>query len=145
MLRPIMIVEDDPMDLELTRQAFSRRKLANPLLVARDGAEVLEWFSRWEGGETLPAVILMDLHLPKVSGLEVLRAIKTHSRLKMLPVVVLTSSDEDKDIQTAYLYGANSYIVKPVDFNKFQDVIAQIDMYWAVVNVLPETYENPVR
>ncbi|HRJ45298.1 MAG TPA: response regulator, partial [Caldilineaceae bacterium] len=127
--KPILLVEDNPMDVDLTVRALARRNLINPILVARDGQEALDWIPRWEAGETLPVVVLLDLKLPKVSGLEVLRQLKSHPTLQPIPVVVLTSSSEDRDIQTAYEYGANSYIVKPVDFLKFVDVAAHIDLY----------------
>jgi CheY-like chemotaxis protein len=129
------------MDLDLTRRAFARRKLLNPLEVARDGEEALGLIPKWEAGSPLPAVILLDLKLPKVDGLEVLRQIKTHPQLRVVPVVVLTSSAEERDIKAAYEYGASSYIVKPVDFDKFLDVAAQLDMYWLVLNTPPSGSE----
>lgn len=135
--RPILLVEDNPMDVDLTRRAFNRRNLVNPLLVARDGEEALAFIGRWEAGESLPAVVLLDLKLPKVDGLEVLRQIKEHPAFRSIPVVVLTTSDEDRDIEQAYRLGANSYIVKPVDFAKFVEVAAQIEMYWTVLNQPP--------
>ena len=135
--RPILLVEDNKMDADLTRQAFKRRKVINPVLVARDGEEALGYLARWEAGEGLPAVILLDINIPKVNGLEVLRAFKTNPRSKMIPVIVLTSSSEDRDIHTAYQLGANSYIVKPVDFEKFFEVAAHIDLYWNVINITP--------
>jgi CheY-like chemotaxis protein len=139
--RPVLLVEDNPMDLDLTRRAFARRKLLNPLEVARDGEEALGLIPKWEAGSPLPAVILLDLKLPKVDGLEVLRQIKTHPQLRVVPVVVLTSSAEERDIKAAYEYGASSYIVKPVDFDKFLDVAAQLDMYWLVLNTPPSGSE----
>jgi CheY-like chemotaxis protein len=134
---PILIVEDNPLDLDLTIRAFNRRKLANPIHVARDGEEALAWIPRWEAGEPRPAVILLDLKLPKVSGLEVLRQLKEHRELCIIPVIVLTSSAEDRDIEGAYRIGVNSYIVKPVDFDKFNDVASQIELYWCVTNTIP--------
>lgn len=131
---PILLVEDNPVDVDLTLRAFARHKFANPVHVARDGEEALAWIPRWEGGEPLPAVILLDLKLPRVDGLEVLRQLKAHPRLSVIPVVVLTSSSESSDMQTAYQLGANSYIVKPVNFDKFMEVAAQIELYWAVLN-----------
>ena len=113
--RPILLVEDNPLDLDLTKRAFKKRRLINPIEVARDGEEAVAWISRWEAGEPLPSIILLDLKLPKIGGLEVLRAIKEHPKYSMIPIVVLTSSSEDRDIHTAYQLGANSYIVKPVD------------------------------
>jgi CheY-like chemotaxis protein len=135
--RPILLVEDNPMDLDLTRRAFARRKLANPLDVARDGQEVLDRIPRWEAGEPLPLVILLDLKLPRVDGLEVLRRLRTHPVTRDLPVVVLTSSSEDRDIETAYRLCANSYIVKPVNFEAFMEVAAQIELYWCLLNQPP--------
>jgi hypothetical protein len=105
--------------------------------VARDGEEALAWLPRWEAGEPWPAVILLDLKLPRVDGLEVLRQIKQHPTLRVIPVVVLTTSAEGRDVETAYQLGANSYIVKPVEFEKFMDVSEKIDLYWTVVNQLP--------
>jgi CheY-like chemotaxis protein len=135
---PIFLVEDNPLDVDLTLRAFRRRKLGNPILVARDGEEALTWVPRWESGETQPAVILLDLKLPKVDGLAVLRTLKAHAKLRRIPVVVLTTSREDRDIQTAYDLGANSYIVKPVGFDNFMDVAQQVELYWCVLNELSQ-------
>lgn len=135
--RPILLVEDNPVDVELTLRAFARRKLTNPVEVARDGEEVLAMMERWKPGDLLPVAILLDLKLPRVDGLEVLRRLKAHERFRTLPVVVLTSSAEDRDIETAYRLGANSYIVKPVDFAKFVDVATQIELYWCLLNEPP--------
>ena len=132
--RPILLVEDNPMDVDLTLRAFKRRRVTNTILVARDGEEALAWLPRWEAGEVWPAVILLDLKLPKVDGLEVLRQIRAHPQLQVIPVVVLTTSAENADVQAAYRLGANSYIVKPVEFEKFMDVSASIELYWTVVN-----------
>ncbi|MGH9849986.1 MAG: response regulator [Blastocatellia bacterium] len=134
---PILLVEDNPVDLDLTRRALAGRKLANPIEIARDGEEALGFIPRWEAGEPLPAVILLDLKLPKADGLEVLRRIKDHPVFRVIPVIVLTSSAEDTDIKEAYNLGANSYIVKPVDFEKFVEVGAQIEVYWCVLNTPP--------
>lgn len=134
--RPILLVEDNPMDVDLTLRAFKRRRVTNPIHVARDGEEALAWLPRWEAGEPWPAVILLDLKLPKVDGLEVLRQIKQHPTLRVIPVVVLTTSEESTDVQAAYQLGVNSYIVKPVEFEKFMDVSEKIDLYWTVVNKL---------
>lgn len=132
---PILLVEDNPMDVDLTRRAFSRHNLANPLEVARDGQEAVDFISGWQDGDPLPAVILLDLKLPKLNGLEVLRVIRAHREFGVVPVVILTSSAEDQDIFEAYSLGANSYIVKPVDFDKFVDVARQIELYWTVLNI----------
>jgi len=134
---PILLVEDNPMDVDLTRRAFLRRKLANPIVVARDGEEAVSWISRWEAGEPRPVVLLLDLKLPKISGLEVLKRFKSHNVSRTIPIVVLTTSSDDGDIRAAYEYGANSYIVKPVDFDKFMDVAEQIELYWTVLNKPP--------
>jgi CheY-like chemotaxis protein len=134
---PILLVEDNPVDIDLTLRAFARRKLANPVLVARDGEEALEWIPRWEAGETKPAVILLDLNMPRVDGLTVLQTLKNHPEFCKIPVVILTTSKEDRDIDKAYELGVNSYIVKPVDFDNFMEVAQQIELYWCVYNVLP--------
>ena len=135
--RPILLVEDNPVDVDLTLRAFSRRKLVNPVEVARDGEEALAWIPRWEAGETLPLVVLLDLKLPRIDGLEILRRYREAEVSRDLPVVVLTSSNEDSDVQTAYRYHVNSYIVKPVNFDKFMDVATQIELYWCLINVPP--------
>lgn len=134
---PILLVEDNPVDVDLTLRAFKRRKLANEVLVARDGEEALAWIPRWEAGEQQPAVILLDLKMPRVDGLSVLRKLKAHPRLHCIPVVILTTSKEDQDVATAYELGANSYIVKPVGFDNFMDVAQQIELYWCVFNEKP--------
>lgn len=136
--RPILLVDDDPMDLDLTLRAFKLGKLVNPIQVARDGEEALAWIPRWEAGEPRPVVILLDINLPKVGGLEVVRQLKSHPVLRVIPVVMLTTSAVAKDVETAYLHGANSYIVKPMDFGNFSEVTAQIELYWTVLNRLPE-------
>lgn len=123
------------MDIDLTQRAFNKRRLANPLRVAHDGEEAMAAIDDWEAGrEALPAVVLLDLKLPKVDGLDVLARIKSHPRFKVVPVIVLTTSAEDGDVQRAYQLGANSYIVKPVSFDKFLDVATQIELYWGVLN-----------
>ncbi len=136
--RPILLIEDNPMDIDLTQRAFKERHLGNAVIVVRDGQEALDYFAAWKEGDPLPVVILLDLQLPKVHGLDVLRAIKKTTIFQKLPVVVLTSSAEDRDINTAYELGANSYIVKPVDFDKFTDVAAQIEIYWLAINHPPK-------
>ena len=135
--RPILLVEDNPMDLDLALRAFSKRNLANPIQVARDGQEAVDWIPRWAAGEIKPLVILLDLKLPRVDGLEVLRQLREHPESRDLPVVVLTSSNDDRDVQAAYRLKANSYIVKPVNFEKFMDVAAQIELYWCLINHPP--------
>ncbi|MFA5082135.1 MAG: response regulator [Hydrogenophilaceae bacterium] len=135
--RPILLVEDNPVDVDLTLRAFAKRKLLNPIQVARDGQEALEWIPRWEAGEPLPMVILLDLKLPRVGGLEVLRRYREHPVSRDLPVVVLTTSNEDSDVEAAYRQHANSYIIKPVNFDTFMDAAAQIEQYWCLLNHPP--------
>jgi CheY-like chemotaxis protein len=135
--RPILLVEDNPVDVDLTLRAFARRKLVNRVDVARDGEEALDWLPRWEAGAELPLVILLDLKLPRVDGLEVLRQYRQSAVAGDLPIVVLTSSSEDSDIEAAYRLRANSYIVKPVNFDKFMDVATQIELYWCLLNEPP--------
>jgi len=132
--QPILLVEDNPLDLDLTLRAFAAQHLTNPILVARDGEEALAFIPKWENGDPAPVVILLDLKLPKVNGLEVLQILKMHPIYKTIPVVILTTSEESVDVRTAYELGANSYIVKPVDFDKFIEVAKQIELYWNVLN-----------
>ena len=134
MLRPILLIEDNPMDVDLTIRAFNKRKFANPIEVARNGAEALTWVTKWDAGEPQPIVILLDLKLPKVSGLDVLKFLKAHTVYKAIPIVVLTTSSEDADVRTSYAYGVNSYIVKPVNFEKFVEVAEYIEVYWGTLN-----------
>lgn len=131
---PILIVEDRAIDLDLTKRAFARKHLLNPIQEARDGEEALAYIDRWDAGEPPPVFILLDLKLPKLSGLEVLSRLKAHPTYASIPVIVLTTSAEDQDIQTAYKLGCNSYIVKPVEFEKFMDVASQVEVYWCALN-----------
>jgi CheY-like chemotaxis protein len=131
---PILLVEDNPVDVDLTLRAFKNRKIINPIVIARDGEEALQQVVSWENDGQPPVVVLLDLKLPKVDGLEVLKKIKSHPVFNTIPVVVLTSSAEDSDVEAAYKLGANSYIVKPVDFDKFVEVAAHIELYWNVLN-----------
>ena len=133
-LSPILLVEDRPTDIDLTKRAFARSRLLNPIEVARDGEEALANIDRWDRGEPSPIFILLDLKLPKINGLEVLRQLKNHPKYSSIPVIVLTTSAEDHDIEEAYKLGCNSYIVKPVEFNKFMDVATQIEVYWCALN-----------
>ena len=133
-LNPILIVEDRAVDLDLTKRAFAKRRFLNPIEVARDGEEALAFIERWEAGEPTPVFIMLDLRLPKVDGLEVLRRLKNHPKYSAIPVIVLTTSAEDTDIQEAYRIGCNSYIVKPVEFNKFMEVALQVEVYWGAIN-----------
>jgi two-component system response regulator len=138
----ILLVEDNPNDAELTLRAFRARNLANQVFVARDGAEALDFFFG-DGPHPLrdigvvPKVVLLDLRLPKVDGLEVLRRLKTDERTRELPVVVLTSSREEPDIAAAYGLGANSYIVKPVDFEAFARAVSEVGLFWVLLNEPP--------
>jgi len=136
-LSPILIVEDRAVDLDLTKRAFARRKILNPIQEARDGEEALAFMKRWENGEQLPVFVLLDLRLPKVGGLEVLRQFKSNPTSSSIPVIVLTTSAEDHDMEEAYKLGCNSYIVKPVEFEKFMEVATQIEVYWCALNTSP--------
>jgi CheY-like chemotaxis protein len=132
----ILMVEDNPRDAELTLRAFRLSKLANSVVVARDGAEALEILSGSAGVER-PKVVLLDLKLPKIDGLEVLRRVKADPRTRTIPVVIVTSSNQDPDIATAYQLGANSYVVKPVDFEMFMKTMSQLGSYWLTINEVP--------
>lgn len=139
----ILLVEDNPRDAELTVRALKKRNLANKIFVARDGAEALDFiFCRGKYAQrdmiTPPKVVLLDLKLPKVNGLEVLQAIKTNEQTHTIPVVILTSSREDPDIKAAYELGANSYVVKPVEFDAFVEAMNHVGFYWLLVNEAPQ-------
>ena len=137
----ILLVEDDPNDLELTLEALTDYNLANEVVVARDGQEALDYlycrgqFSTRSNGN--PAVMLLDLKLPKIGGLEVLQQLRSDEPLKMIPVVVLTSSHEEKDVMRSYSLGVNAYVVKPVDFHEFVNAVKELGVFWAVVNEPP--------
>ena len=137
----ILIVEDDPNDVELTLTALGEFNLANEVVVTRDGQQALDYlycrgeFDTRSTGN--PAVMLLDLKLPKVGGLEVLQQIKSDERLKMIPVVVLTSSNEEKDMMRSYSLGVNAYVVKPVDFHEFVNAVKELGVFWAVINEPP--------
>lgn len=134
----ILLVEDNPNDVELALHALRKHKLANNIHVVRDGAEALEYLFPGDGHENAaPRIILLDLKLPKVDGLEVLRAVKGDERTRMIPVVVLTSSREERDLVESYRLGVNSYIVKPVDFQQFAEAVQQLGMYWLLLNRVP--------
>jgi two-component system response regulator len=140
--RNILLVEDNPDDEALTLRALKKNRIANEVVVCRDGAEALDYlFSRGayagRDGSDLPQVILLDLKLPKVDGLEVLRQIRADGRTSMVPVVILTSSREDEDIARSYQLGANSYVRKPVDFVEFSEAARQLGMYWLLLNQAP--------
>ena len=137
----ILLVEDDPNDVELTMTALGDYHLANEVVVARDGAEALDYLyrrgafaSRHNGS---PAVLLLDLKLPKVDGLEVLQQIKSDEKLRLIPVVVLTSSREERDMVASYRLGVNAYVVKPVDFHEFVNAIKELGIFWAIINEPP--------
>ena len=139
--RRILMVEDDPRDVELTLTALEDYKLANEVVVCRDGQEALDYlYSRGKFSDRVnenPAVILLDLKLPKVDGLEVLQQIKSDERLRMIPVVMLTSSHEEKDMMRSYKLGVNAYVVKPVDFHEFINAVKELGVFWAVINEPP--------
>lgn len=141
MLKPILLVEDNPRDLELALIALEKSQLANEVIVHRDGAEALDYLMRrgaYEGRpEGNPAVLLLDLKLPKVDGLEVLKAIRETPDLRSIPVVMLTSSKEEPDLQQAYAQGVNAYVVKPVEFKAFVSAISDLGVFWAVLNEPP--------
>lgn len=138
----ILLVEDDPDDEELTQLALEEGNISNRLVVARDGVEALDYLfatGAYAGREPsdMPELILLDLKLPKVDGLEVLRRLRADGRTKLLPVVILTSSDEEKDLLAGYSLGANSYVRKPVDFGQFTEAVRQLGLYWLVLNQPP--------
>ena len=135
----ILLIEDNPHDVELTLRALRRHNLANNVVVMKDGAEALDFFfgSGNREIENVPKVVLLDLKLPKVDGLEVLRRIKSDERTKVIPVVVLTSSQEEQDVVESYNLGVNSYLVKPVDFDQFIDSVSQLGLYWLLLNEPP--------
>ena len=137
----ILLVEDDPKDVELTLTALDEYNLANEVVVARDGEEALDYLF-YRGSFTArtkenPAVLLLDLKLPKVDGLEVLQQVKSAERLKLIPVVVLTSSREERDMVASYQLGVNAYVVKPVDFHEFVNAIKELGIFWAIINEPP--------
>jgi two-component system response regulator len=140
MEKMILLVEDNPDDVELTLRAFRKNNMLNPIKVARDGVEALEILGLGDKPSTkpdLPAVILLDLKLPKLDGMEVLRRIRANECTRLLPVVILTSSREDEDLSNGYRLGANSYIRKPVDFGRFLTAVQQLGMYWLLLNEPP--------
>ena len=137
----ILIVEDDPRDVELTLTALEEYNLANAVVVTRDGQEALDYLYRrgqfHARSDGNPAVMLLDLKLPKVDGLEVLKQVRSDEHLKMIPVVVLTSSHEEKDMMRSYKLGVNAYVVKPVDFHEFVNAVKELGVFWAVINEPP--------
>ncbi len=140
--RTILLVEDNPADVTLTIRALKRANIANELVVARDGVEALDYLfgtGEYSGRDVndLPVIVLLDLKLPKIDGMEVLRRIRADKRTKLLPVVILTSSKEERDLINGYKLGANSYIRKPVDFDQFREAVRQLKLYWLVLNEPP--------
>ena len=133
----ILVVEDDPSHAEMTLRTLRKHNIANRIQVARDGAEAVEFLFAGAGHNGVPKVILLDLKLPKVDGMEVLRRIKADPRTRKVPVVVVTSSSEDHDLQECYELGVNSYIVKPVDFQQFTEAVRSLGLYWVLLNRLP--------
>jgi CheY-like chemotaxis protein len=137
----ILLVEDDPKDVDLTLTALGEYNLANEVVVVRDGEQALDYLhargNYSSRARDNPAVMLLDLKLPKVDGLEVLRQIRSDERLRLIPVVVLTSSREDKDMVASYKLGVNAYVVKPVDFHGFVNAIKELGVFWAVINEPP--------
>jgi len=140
--RAILLVEDNPSDVDLTKRAFEKRNLVNTLVVVRDGQEALDYLfgvGAYAGRDVadVPACILLDLKLPKVDGVTVLQTIKSDARTRMIPVIVLTSSNEPRDIKACYGMGTNSYIRKPVDFDEFVEAVSHLGLYWLVLNEPP--------
>ena len=144
-LRTILFAEDNPKDVELTLEALSDYNLANNIIVVKDGVEVMEYL-RYEGEFAQrprgnPAVLLLDIKMPRMDGIEVLRTIRNEADLKRLPVVMLTSSREEQDLIQSYELGVNAYVVKPVDFKDFMEAIKQLGAFWAIINELPPERE----
>jgi CheY-like chemotaxis protein len=141
LLGRILLIEDDPSDVELTLEALAEYNLANEVTVARDGEIALDYLHRrgeFKGRpDENPAVMLLDLKLPKVDGLEVLKQVKSDERLRVIPVVVLTSSQEEKDMMRSYKLGVNAYVVKPVDFHEFINAVKELGVFWGIVNQPP--------
>ena len=142
----ILLVEDDPNDVELTLMALTENDLANEIVVARDGEEALDYLyrrgayaSREEGN---PIVVLLDLKLPKVDGLEVLKQVKSDPDLRKIPVVMLTSSREERDLIRSYDLGTNAYVVKPVGFQDFVEAVKEVGLFWAIINQAPGSLER---
>lgn len=140
----ILLVEDNPDDEALTLRALNKNNIKNEVVVARDGAEALDYLfgtGKYAGRDVnvMPQVVLLDLKLPKIDGLEVLRKMRANERTRLLPVVILTSSNEEQDRFNGYGLGANSYVRKPVDFNQFIDAVRQLGLYWLILNEQPPT------
>lgn len=140
-LRPILYAEDDPRDTELTLSAFAESRLANQVIVVPDGAQALDYLFRRgafaDRVSGLPAFVLLDLKMPKVDGLEVLRQMKTDGVLSVVPVIMLTSSREERDLMVSYKNGANAYVVKPIEFGEFMRAVRELSVFWGVINEQP--------
>jgi two-component system response regulator len=146
--KTILLVEDNPRDEELTLRALQKHNIRNEVVVAHDGAEALDYLLArgayaGRGAFALPEVVLLDLKLPKIDGLEVLRRIRSEEKTKLLPVVILTSSDEERDLLEGYQAGCNSYVRKPVDFQEFVEAVRQLGLYWLVLNEGPPGVRMP--
>lgn len=145
-LRPILLVEDNPKDLELTMTALEKCNLANEIRTARDGEEALEYLNntgRHEGRtEGNPAVVLLDLKLPKIDGLQVLKAVKADPKLRHIPIVMLTSSREERDLVESYALGVNAFVVKPVEFTEFFRAIQEVGFFWGILNEAPPRFRR---
>ncbi len=138
----ILLVEDDPDDVLLMQRALNKNNIKNELIVTKDGAEALDYLfatGAWSGRDPsiIPAIILLDLHLPKIDGLEVLRRVRANERTRLYPIVILTSSKEEQDRLQGYVLGANSYVRKPVDFAQFTEAVRQLGLYWLLLNEAP--------
>lgn len=139
--KPILLVEDNEDDVDLTLRALKKNKISNEIVVARDGAQALEYLhAKTTDGDyrnPMPQITLLDLKLPKIDGLEVLRTLRAHPRTRLLPIVILTSSKEERDLVESYSLGANSYVRKPVSFDAFIEAVHQLGLYWLLINEQP--------
>jgi two-component system response regulator len=141
--RTILLIDDNPDDELLTLRAFKKSRVANPVVVAHDGQEAIDYL--FDASKRLPSIILLDLKLPKIGGLDVLKRLRADTRTAIIPVIILTSSDEDSDLLGSYRLGCNSYIRKPVDFDKFVAAVSQLGLYWLVFNQPPPLSENNMQ
>jgi two-component system response regulator len=142
-VRKILLVEDNPSDVDLTRRALTKNNIANQLIVAEDGQEALDLLHEAGTAENLPALILLDLKLPRIGGLDLLKAIRSDEKTRRIPVVILTTSKQEEDVAQSYDRGANSYIRKPVDFEHFAEAIRHLGLYWLVLNEPPPSMDIP--
>jgi two-component system response regulator len=133
--KTILLVEDNPDDEKLTLRALTKNRIANPVIVAHDGQEAIDYL--FDSDKYLPSIVLLDLKLPKIGGLDVLKRLREDARTQLVPVIILTSSNEESDLATGYKLGCNSYIRKPVDFDKFVEAVGQLGLYWLVFNEPP--------